>query len=81
MASVSTSRPAASADAETFLAAPHRPFIAGAFEDARTDETIAVENPAREEIVAHVQASGAEDLDRAVAAARTAFERWRPGRT
>jgi phenylacetaldehyde dehydrogenase len=76
MASVSPSRPAASAAAHAFLAAPHRPFIAGAFEDTRTDETIAVENPAREEIIAHVQASGAEDLDRAVDAARKAFERW-----
>jgi phenylacetaldehyde dehydrogenase len=71
-----TIRPAMSPEAAAFLAQPHQPFIGGGFEDARSDELIAVENPAREIIVATVQAAGGEDLDRAVAAARGAFKVW-----
>jgi phenylacetaldehyde dehydrogenase len=76
MTAIDMQRPAYSEAAADFLAAPHRPFIDGAFADARSDETIAVENPAREDIVATVQAAGADDLDLAVAAARRAFRRW-----
>jgi phenylacetaldehyde dehydrogenase len=67
-------RPAPSKAAQDFLARAHQPFIDGAFADARSDVLIAVENPAREEIVSSVQASGPEDIDRAIAAARKAFE-------
>lgn len=38
---------------------------------------IGVENPARREVIAQVPDSGAEDVDRAVAAARLAFAGWR----
>jgi len=69
-------RPAYSARATAFLRQPHRPFIDGAFQDAKSDEAIPIENPAREEIVAEVQAAGMEDLDLAVAAARRAFRKW-----
>jgi phenylacetaldehyde dehydrogenase len=65
--------PAYSVAASSFLAQPHRPFIGGVFEDAHSEQSIPVENPAREDIVASVQAAGLEDLDRAVAAARRAF--------
>ncbi|HET9851683.1 MAG TPA: aldehyde dehydrogenase [Candidatus Limnocylindrales bacterium] len=53
-------------------------FIDGRFVDAASGETFATENPANGEVIAHVQAGGAEDIDRAVAAARRSFEdgRW-----
>jgi gamma-glutamyl-gamma-aminobutyraldehyde dehydrogenase len=53
-------------------------FIDGRFVDAASEETFATENPATGEVIAHVQAGGAEDIDRAVAAARRSFEdgRW-----
>jgi phenylacetaldehyde dehydrogenase len=76
MTSPSLTAPSYSKDASAFLSAPHRPFIGGAFEEARSDEVIDVENPAREEIIAKVQAAGNEDLQRAVAAAGRAFTRW-----
>ncbi len=76
MNAIGPQRPAYSAAAVDFLGQPHRPFIGGAFLDARSDEVIGIENPAREEIVAQVQAAGEEDLDQAVAAARTAFRKW-----
>jgi phenylacetaldehyde dehydrogenase len=76
MNALTPSRPAYSAQAMAFLKEPHRPFIDGAFQDAKSDEIIPIENPAREEIVAQVQAAGEEDLDLAVAAARRAFRTW-----
>jgi gamma-glutamyl-gamma-aminobutyraldehyde dehydrogenase len=53
-------------------------FIDGRFVDATTGETFATENPATGEVLAHVQAGGPEDIDRAVAAARRSFDdgRW-----
>jgi gamma-glutamyl-gamma-aminobutyraldehyde dehydrogenase len=53
-------------------------FIDGRFVDAASGETFATENPATGEVIAHVQAGGTEDVDRAVAAARRSFEdgRW-----
>ena len=53
-------------------------FIDGRFVDAASGETFATENPANGEVIAHVQAGGSEDIDRAVAAARRSFEdgRW-----
>ena len=53
-------------------------FIDGRFVDAASGETFATENPANGEVIAYVQAGGAEDIDRAVAAARRSFEdgRW-----
>jgi phenylacetaldehyde dehydrogenase len=65
--------PAYSAEARAFLSKPHTLFIDGAFCEAHSGQTIQVENPAREEIVAFVQASGSEDIDLAVNAARRAF--------
>ena len=54
----------------------HQQFIGGAWVDSASGETIAVENPADGTVIAHVQASGAPDVDRAVEAAATAFETW-----
>ena len=42
-----------------------------------TDQTIDVVNPANEEVVGQVPSCGKEELDRAVSAARKAFQSWR----
>ena len=51
-------------------------FIGGEWVPPASAETIPVENPATEEIIAHVPAGTAEDVDRAVAAAQGAFDGW-----
>ena len=54
----------------------YQQFIGGEWVDSASGETIEVENPADEQVIAHVQASGAEDVDRAANAAEAAFETW-----
>lgn len=49
-------------------------FIDGKFVNAASGETFASVNPATEEVLAEVASGDAEDIDRAVAAARRAFE-------
>src|SRR3954469_7615290 len=51
-------------------------FIDGAFVDAASSETLAVVNPATGEELAQEPVSSREDVDRAVAAARGAFDAW-----
>jgi 1-pyrroline dehydrogenase len=55
----------------------YRQAIGGAFVDAASGQTMEVRNPARDEVIATVPASTAEDVDRAAAAAEAAFQRWR----
>ena len=43
----------------------HQQFIDGAWVDSASGQTLAVENPADGEVIANVQASGPEDVDRA----------------
>lgn len=54
-----------------------RLFLNGAFSPASSDETIPVINPASEEVLGEVPRGTAQDVDRAVQAARTAFAGWR----
>jgi 1-pyrroline dehydrogenase len=54
----------------------YQQFIGGKWVDAVSGETLAVENPANYKVVAHVPASGEEDVNRAVDAAAKAFETW-----
>jgi aldehyde dehydrogenase (NAD+) len=54
---------------------PHL-YLDGAWTSPASTETIPVENPATEEILGHVPAGTPEDVDRAVAAARSAFDGW-----
>jgi acyl-CoA reductase-like NAD-dependent aldehyde dehydrogenase len=56
------------------MAEQYRNLIDG--EMVSTANTIDVINPANEQVVGHVPACGAEELDRAVAAARRAFKTW-----
>ncbi len=60
----------------TLTATRHQMFIDGAWTDAASGETASVINPATEEEIAQVPKGDASDVDRAVAAARTAFETW-----
>ena len=54
----------------------YQQFIDGAWIDSASGQTLAVENPANGTVIAQVQASGAEDVDRAASAAAKAFETW-----
>jgi len=60
----------------TLTAPRQQMFIDGDWADATTGETASVINPATEEEIAQVPKGDAGDVDRAVAAARTAFETW-----
>ena len=51
-------------------------YIDGRWVDPVTPKSLAVINPANEEVCGHVSAGSAADVDKAVAAARKAFETW-----
>jgi betaine-aldehyde dehydrogenase len=53
-----------------------RNFIDGEFVDSAEGETEPVLNPATGEVIGHAPLSSPEDVDRAVRAARAAFEGW-----
>jgi phenylacetaldehyde dehydrogenase len=63
----------------SFLHEKHSLLIGGRWLPAAAGEAFAVENPSREETIAHVARGRAQDVDRAVEAARRAFESgpWR----
>ena len=54
-------------------------LIDGKFVDSAKGDTFATVNPVNEEVITEVQRAGAEDVDRAVEAARKAFDHgpWR----
>lgn len=53
---------------------PDKLFIGGQWVDATSGRTIEIVNPNSEEVVARVAEAGKDDMDRAVAAARDAFD-------
>ncbi len=55
----------------------YQQLIGGSFVDAADGRTAEVINPANDKPIANVPASSAEDVDRAVNAAATAFESWK----
>ncbi len=55
----------------------YQQFIGGEFVDAADGRTAEVINPANDQTIANVPASSAEDVDRAVNAAETAFATWK----
>ena len=67
------------AASRAFLSARHQHFINGNFVKSSTGKTLAVVDPTSGATVSHVPAGNAEDIDRAVNAARQAFESgpWR----
>ena len=60
----------------TLAATRNQMFINGDWADAEGGETVEVINPATEQVIAEVPKASEADLDRAVAAARAAFEAW-----
>jgi phenylacetaldehyde dehydrogenase len=72
-------KPSLGSAATAFLAKPHKLLIDGKWVDAQSGKTFEVEDPATQEIIAHVPAGDKADIDAAVAAARRAFESG-PGR-
>jgi phenylacetaldehyde dehydrogenase len=58
----------------SFLSSPKQLLIDGEWVDAKDGTTFATVNPATEEVLVQVAQASAVDIDRAVVAARTAFE-------
>jgi phenylacetaldehyde dehydrogenase len=59
---------------ETFLGTPRQMFINGEWTDSASGKTFDTPNPATGETLARVAEGDAEDIDRAVRAARSAFD-------
>ena len=59
---------------EAFIATPRQLFINGQWSDAASGRTFETPNPATGETLARVAEGDAEDINRAVRAARRAFE-------
>ncbi|MDN3354072.1 aldehyde dehydrogenase family protein [Actinomadura sp. DC4] len=57
-----------------FVGSPRRMFVGGQWSDAASGKTFATPDPATGETLAHVAEGDAEDIDRAVRAARAAFD-------
>jgi 1-pyrroline dehydrogenase len=55
----------------------YRQLIGGEFVEAASGRSADIINPADDEVIASVPASDAEDVDRAVEAAATAYESWK----
>lgn len=66
--------PALSRETSEFLQRDHRLFIGGEWVSARGSDRLDACDPATGEVIARLTGAGAEDVDRAVAAARQAFE-------
>jgi len=56
---------------------PVQQLIDGRWVDSASGETLAVESPANRKVIAQLPRGGAEDVDRAVSAARKAFTAWK----
>src|SRR5271165_5194057 len=59
---------------EAFIATPRQLFINGQWADAASGKTFETPNPATGETLARIAEGGAEDINRAVRAARSAFD-------
>ena len=68
-------------DASAFLDRPKNLFIGGRWVDGDSGGTFDVFDPARDEVIAKCAAGNARDIDRAVKAAREAFDSSAPWRT
>ena len=67
-------------EAESFVHSPHKLLIDGEWVEAASGQTFATLNPATEETLAEVAHGQAEDIERAVRAARRAFDDDSPWR-
>jgi phenylacetaldehyde dehydrogenase len=66
--------PALSEKVAKFLANPHRAFIGGKWVDAESGKTFATYDPGTGQVIAEVAECDTADVNKAVAAARAAFE-------
>ena len=66
--------------ADSFIHSPHKLLIDGDWVEAASGQTFATLNPATEETLAEVAHGQAEDIERAVRAARKAFDDDSPWR-
>ena len=71
---IAISKPKLGKDSKAFLARKHHMLIGGKWVEARSGKTFEVEDPATQEIIAHVPAGDKADIYLAVTAARKAFE-------
>ena len=75
---MASSVPAATqTSAPTYTSEPVKLFINGEWLDSKTGKTFPTYNPATGELLANLVEGGPEDVERAVAAARKAFDSWR----
>src|SRR5690348_16857319 len=71
---ITLEKPSLSPAANGFVTKQHKLFIDGKWIPAASGKSFPVEDPATQEIITHVPAGEKADIDRAVAAARRAFE-------
>src|ERR1700761_4587773 len=71
---IAVAKPKLGKESKAFLAKKHRMLIDGKWVEAKSGKTFEVEDPATQEVIAHVPAGDKADIDLAVAAARKAFE-------
>ncbi|MFF7179579.1 aldehyde dehydrogenase family protein [Streptomyces sp. NPDC008121] len=76
MASVFEYAPAPESRSVVDIAPSYGLFIDGEFVEAAEGKVFKTVSPSSEEVLAEVAQAGAEDVDRAVKAARKAFEKW-----
>src|ERR1039458_2925063 len=74
MATVTSSAPMVSRKTADYVSHEHRLYIDGKFVAAASGKTFPVFNPATGDVIAHVPEAEQEDVNRAVAAARRAFD-------
>lgn len=74
MCAVAASEITLDASVQGFIKQPRKMLIGGKWVTAESGETFDVYNPATDEVIAKVQSAGAADVDKAVKAARKAFE-------
>ncbi|MFD7961011.1 aldehyde dehydrogenase family protein [Streptomyces zaomyceticus] len=76
MASVFEYAPAPESRSVVDIAPSYGLFIDGEFVEAADGKVFKTVSPSSEEVLAEIAQAGAEDVDRAVKAARKAFEKW-----
>ena len=76
MASAFDYAPAPESRSVVDIAPSYGLFIDGEFAEAADGKVFKTVSPSTEEVLSEVARAGAEDVDRAVKAARRAFEKW-----
>lgn len=74
MCAVAANEVSLEATVKDFIGSPRKMLIGGKWVEAESGETFEVYNPSTDEVVAHCPSAGKHDIDKAVRAARQAFE-------